>query len=171
MQYIYQLTDWPKFHWDERAIAGLVGEVRHAKGKLAGKMQMLGFPLEQEDVLATITEDVLKSSEIEGEILNKDPLRSSVARRLGMDIGALAEPDRDVEGVVAMMLDATQRFASPLSDDRLFIYMKLNGDETHDKLVSQLKRAGRPVLTLKLNDLHDLGAEFFRWEFATAVAG
>jgi Fic family protein len=122
MQYIYQLTDWPKLRWDERAIAGLVGEVRHAQGKLSGKMQTLGFPLEQEAVLSTLTEDVLKSSEIEGEILSKDQVRSSVARRLGMDIGALAEPDREVEGVVEMMLDATQNFASPLSDDRLFAW-------------------------------------------------
>ena len=88
MKFIYQLADWPKFRWDERAIAALVGEVRHAQGKLSGKMQMLGFPLEQEAVLATLTEDVLKSSEIEGEILSKDQVRSSVARRLGMDIGA-----------------------------------------------------------------------------------
>jgi Fic family protein len=83
-------------------------------------MQALGFPLREEAVLKTLTEDVLKSSEIEGEILDKDQVRSSIARRLGMDVGALPPADRNVDGVVEMMLDATQRFKEPLTDERLF---------------------------------------------------
>jgi len=83
-------------------------------------MEALGFPLRAEAVLHTLTEDVIKSSEIEGEILDKDQVRSSIARRLGIDIGALAPVDRDVEGVVEMMLDATQRYKEPLTADRLF---------------------------------------------------
>jgi Fic family protein len=85
-------------------------------------MEALGFDLRAEAVLATLTEDVLKSSEIEGEILDKEQVRSSIARRLGMDIGALAPADRNVEGVVEMMLDATQKFQAPLTDERLFAW-------------------------------------------------
>lgn len=120
MPYIHELEDWPKFRWDERAIAALLGEVRHSQGKLTGKMETLGFHLQEEAALRTLTEDVLKSSEIEGEILDKDQVQSSIARRLGIDIGALAAADREVEGVVEMMLDATQNYARPLNDDRLF---------------------------------------------------
>lgn len=83
-------------------------------------MQALGFSLREEAFLKTLTEDVLKSSEIEGEILDKDQVRSSIARRLGMDVGALTLADRNVDGVVEMMLDATQRFKEPLTDERLF---------------------------------------------------
>src|SRR3546814_3202592 len=85
-------------------------------------MEALGFRLREEAVLETLTEDVLKSSEIEGEILDKDQVRSSIARRLGMDIGGLVPADRDVEGVVEMMLDATQRYDQPLTDERLFAW-------------------------------------------------
>jgi Fic family protein len=83
-------------------------------------MESLGFPLQEEATLQTLTADVLKSSEIEGEILDHDQVRSSIARRLGMDIAGLIPADRDVEGVVEMMLDATQRYAAPLTDERLF---------------------------------------------------
>ena len=94
--------------------------VRHRQGRLIGRMQDLGFPLREEAVLTTLTEDVLKSSEIEGEILDRDQVRSSIARRLGMDAGALPPADRNVEGVVEMMLDATQKFKEPLTAERLF---------------------------------------------------
>ena len=83
-------------------------------------MEALGFPLREEAVLHALTEDVLKSSEIEGEVLDREQVRSSIARRLGMDIGGLVEADRNVEGVVEMMLDATQRFGEPLTEERLF---------------------------------------------------
>ena len=118
-KYIHNLPDWPKFRWDQRDIAKQLAAVRHRQGRLIGRMQALGFPLRAEAVLTTLTEDVLKSSEIEGEILDKDQVRSSIARRLGMDAGALPPADRHVEGVVEMMLNATQKFKEPLTADRL----------------------------------------------------
>jgi Fic family protein len=118
--YIYDLPKWPKFEWNHEALANRLIAVRHRQGRLIGHMQALGFPLREEAVLKTLTEDVLKSSEIEGEILDADQVRSSIARRLGMDAGALPPADRNVEGVVEMMLDATQKFKQPLNVARLF---------------------------------------------------
>jgi Fic family protein len=120
--YIHQREDWPKFHWKTDALAGQHAAVRHRQGRLFGRMEALGFDLRAEAILQTLTEDVLKSSEIEGELLDKEQVRSSIARRLGMDIGALAPIDRNVEGVVEMMLDATQTYQAPLSDERLFAW-------------------------------------------------
>jgi Fic family protein len=120
--YIHELKEWPNFRWDEALVAQLLASVRHRQGRLIGRMEALGFNLRAEAVLVTLTEDVLKSSEIEGEILDKDQVRSSIARRMGMDIGALAPADRHVEGVVEMMLDATQKYAEPLTDERLFAW-------------------------------------------------
>jgi Fic family protein len=120
--YIHELKGWPGVRWDEGRIARRLAPVRHRQGRLIGRMEALGFPLRAEAVLATLTEDVLKSSEIEGEILDRDQVRSSIARRLGLDIGALTSADRNVEGVVEMMLDATQNFAEPLTDERLFAW-------------------------------------------------
>jgi Fic family protein len=118
--YIHELADWPRFRWDSDGFAKQLASVRLRQGRLIGRVQALGFRLQEEAVLTTLTEDVLKSSEIEGEILDKDQVRSSIARRLGMDIGALPPADRNVEGVVEMMLDATQNFKSELTDERLF---------------------------------------------------
>lgn len=120
--YIYQLTNWPNFTWDQNKITLKLAGVHHAQGRLLGRMEGLGFHLQAEANLHTLTLDVLKSSEIEGEILNHDQVRSSIARRLGMDIGGLIPVDRDVEGVVEMMLDATQKYGSPLTHDRLFAW-------------------------------------------------
>jgi Fic family protein len=119
-EYIHKRADWPKFRWSEEKLAAQLGAVRHHQGLLTGRMGALGFKLRDEAVLATLTEDVLKSSEIEGETLDKDQVRSSLARRLGMDIGGLTPADRHVEGIVEMMLDATQNFAEPLTEERLF---------------------------------------------------
>ena len=113
--YIHQLADWPKFTWDQHSLAKQLAAVRHRQGRLIGRMQALGFALREEAVLATLTEDVLKTSEIEGEILDKLEVRSSIARRLGMEAAALPPADRNVEGVVEMMLDATQNFGDPLT--------------------------------------------------------
>jgi Fic family protein len=118
--YIHQLADWPKFTWDSRAVEEPLAAVRHRQGRLFGRMEGLGLQLRGEAMLHTLTEDVIKSSEIEGEHLDRDQVRSSLARRLGMDIGALAPADRNVEGVVEMMLDATQNYNEPLTDERLF---------------------------------------------------
>lgn len=118
--YIHQLENWPHFTWQNDVIATLLADVRYNQGRLMGKMENLGFNLQAEAALETLTLDVLKSSEIEGEILNSDQVRSSIARRLGMDIAGLITADRNVEGVVEMMLDATQNFNLPITDDRLF---------------------------------------------------
>jgi Fic family protein len=118
--YIHDLTAWPEFTWDGGSLAQGLAQVRHRQGRLIGRMESLGFRLRAEAVLATLTEDVVTSSAIEGEALDSDQVRSSIARRLGMEVGALAPADRDVEGVVEMMLDATQRYAEPLTAARLF---------------------------------------------------
>src|SRR5437773_7672946 len=118
--YIHELPDWPSFRWDHDGLAKPLAAVRLRQGRLIGRMQALGFRQQEEAVLTNLTEDVLKSSEIEGEILDKDQVRSSIARRLGMEAGALPPADRNVEGVVEMMLDATQKFNSELTADRLF---------------------------------------------------
>src|SRR3954468_4678450 len=118
--YIYQLSEWPRFSWNSEALANQLATVRLRQGRLIGRMQALGFRQQEEAVLTTLTEDVLKSSEIEGEILDRDQVRSSIARRLGIDAGALPPADRNVEGVVEMMLDGTQSFKSELTEERLF---------------------------------------------------
>jgi len=120
--YTYELQDWPLFRWDTDRLAEPLASVRHRQGRLIGRMESLGFKLRQEAVLRTLTEDVLKSSEIEGEKLEADQVRSSIARRLGMDIGALKSADRHVEGVVEMMLDATGHYDQPLTAERLFAW-------------------------------------------------
>jgi Fic family protein len=118
--YIHQLPDWPRFRWDQDALAAPLAEIRHRQGRLLGRMEGLGFALQKEAELETLTLDVLKSSEIEGEKLNPEQVRSSIARRLGLDAGGTGPADRVVEGVVEMMLDATQNFDKPLTDERLF---------------------------------------------------
>src|SRR5271167_2036435 len=118
--YIHELRDWPQFHWNLEKLAEPLASVRHRQGRLIGHMEALGFNLRQEAVLQTLTADVLKSSEIEGEKLDAEQVRSSIARRLGMDIGALKPADRNVEGIVEMMLDATRHYDRPLTTERLF---------------------------------------------------
>lgn len=116
----HQLPKWPKFTWDHKAVEEPLAAVRHRQGRLFGRMEGLGLSLRSEAMLQTLTEDVIKSSEIEGEHLDRHQVRSSLARRLGMDIGALAPADRNVEGVVEMMLDATQKYRALLTAERLF---------------------------------------------------
>jgi Fic family protein len=118
--YIHELSDWPRFQWDNGRLSAPLAGARHVQGRLIGQMEALGFGLREEAVVRTLTEDVVKSSEIEGEQLDADQVRSSVARRLGLDVGGLQPADRHVEGVVEMMLDATQRYDQPLTSERLF---------------------------------------------------
>jgi Fic family protein len=120
--YIHQLPDWPDFRWDDAKLAKRLAAVRHQQGRLVGHMEGLGFQLGQEAFLKTLTQDVLKTSEIEGERLDAEQVRSSIARRLGIDIGALTPADRNVEGVVEMMLDATGNYRQPLTAERLFAW-------------------------------------------------
>lgn len=120
MIYYHEKPEWPQYTWDSEKLAAPLAAVRHRQGRLIGRMEGLGFSLRNEAVLQTLTQDVMKSSEIEGEILDRMQVRSSIARRLGMDVGALIPADRDVEGVVEMMLDATQNYEKLLVAERLF---------------------------------------------------
>ncbi len=119
-KYIWQASDWPHWRFDLTALAGPMAEVSRAQGHLLGRLSDAGMALRDQASLAALTEDVVKTSEIEGELLNAESVRSSIARRLGVDIGALAPVDRHVEGVVEMVLDATANCHAPVSRERLF---------------------------------------------------
>ncbi|UOK41424.1 MULTISPECIES: Fic family protein [Flavobacterium] len=118
--YIHQRKDWPNFTWDADKISPLLGAVRHNQGKILGQMQALGFKLQEETMLKALTLDVVKTSQIEGEQLNPEQVRSSIARRLGIEIAGAVPAERSVEGIVEMLLDATQSYAKPLTAERLF---------------------------------------------------
>jgi Fic family protein len=117
--YLWERKHWPSLTWESGRLAALLGQVSRDQGRLLGRMQDLGFDLRQETQLTTLTDDVVRSSDIEDEKLDGDQVRSSIARRLGMEIGGAVVTDRHVEGVVEMMLDATTRYAEPLTADRL----------------------------------------------------
>ena len=119
-KYIWQSPDWPKWRYDLAALAGPLAEVSRAQGLLLGRLADVGMGLRDQASLSALTEDVIKTSEIEGERLDVASVRSSIARRLGLDIGALAPVDRHVDGVVEMVLDATERCDAPLTRKRLF---------------------------------------------------
>jgi len=118
--YIHEKENWTDFTWDNKKVMIKLGEARNQQGRILGKMESLGFDLQNEAVLNTLTLDVIKSSEIEGEFLEIEQVRSSIARRLGMDIAGAVGLERHVDGIVEMMLDATQRYELPLTKDRLF---------------------------------------------------
>jgi Fic family protein len=118
--YIHERKDWPEFKWDEAKLLPLLADVRHLQGRLLGRMETLGFALREEATLQTLTQDVIKTSEIENEKLDRDQVRSSIARRLGIDIGGLYNKDRNIEGIVEVMLDATRKYNKPLTEERLF---------------------------------------------------
>ena len=122
IKYIYQYSSWPNFTWNEKEIQVVLGKVRHLQGKIFGQVNALGFSVKEETILTTLTLDVVKSSEIEGEMLNYEQVRSSIAKRLGIDYAGIIFPDRNVEGVVEMMLDATQNFQNPIDEERLFAW-------------------------------------------------
>jgi Fic family protein len=118
--YIHQNNNWPNFTWNNDELLLLLGSVRNLQGKLMGKMEAIGFHLKNEALLETLTLDVLKSTEIEGEILNAEKVRSSLARKLGLDLSGLVPSDRNTDGMVDMMLDATQNYTEKLTKKRLF---------------------------------------------------
>jgi Fic family protein len=118
--WIHEHQNWPNFTWDAKALTSKLADVRHRQGRLLGRMESLGFEIKRQASLSTLTKDVVKTSAIEGETLNPEEVRSSIARRLGMDIAGLIPASRAVEGIVEIMLDATQQFAKPLTRDRLF---------------------------------------------------
>jgi Fic family protein len=118
--YIHEEANWPNLSWSKESLTDLLAGVRYRQGRLIGQMQALGFALREEAMLQTLTQEVIKSSEIEGEILDRDQVRSSLAKRLGIEIAGSVMADRNVEGVVEMMIDATQHFGKALTADRLF---------------------------------------------------
>ncbi|AYB31503.1 Fic family protein [Chryseolinea soli] len=119
-KYVHLLKEWPAFKWEDEKILLPLSAMRHKQGRLLGKLEGLGFRLREEATLETLTQDVVKSSEIEGERLPADEVRSSIARRLGIEIAGEVAVSRNVEGIVEMMLDATQKYKAALTDDRLF---------------------------------------------------
>ncbi len=122
MKYIWELEQWPEIDWEDASLSPLLARVSRDQGRLLGKMDDIGFDLRRAAQLHTLTDDVIKSSEIEGEHLPHDQVRSSIARRLGLDVGGLVPAGRDVEGVVEMMIDATINYEQPLTTERLFAW-------------------------------------------------
>ena len=118
--YIYENSGWPTFTWDQGRLSVLLADIRNRQGRLVGKMETLGFTIQNEAALETMTLEVVKSSEIEGEILDFEKVRSSIAKRMGIDVAETIPTDRNVEGVVEMMMDATTNFDLLLSKERLF---------------------------------------------------
>jgi Fic family protein len=137
--YIHELPGWPSFLWDGDALAERFAQVHHNQGRLLGRMEGFGFGFRQESLLKTLTQDVVKTSEIEGEHLDNEQVRSSIARRLGIEIAALKPSDRNVDGVVEMMLDATTRYLEPLTADHLFAW--------HSSLFPTATSGMRPIRT------------------------
>lgn len=119
-RFIHEKEEWPNFRWDDEKLIALLGRVRNLQGRLFGRMQAVGFELKLEANLEAIAQEVIKSSEIEGEILNPEQVRSSIAKRLGMDRGGMVPSNKEVDGIVDLLLDAIQRFDSPLTEERLF---------------------------------------------------
>ncbi len=122
MSYIHQRPQWPQLIWDSEALSGALAAVRHRQGKHLGKMEALGFDLQEEAILIALTEEVVTSSAIEGENLNSDEVRSSIARQLGLNVAGLVESRREVDGVVDLTIDATRDFDKPLTAERLFAW-------------------------------------------------
>ncbi|TDI48870.1 MAG: Fic family protein [Acidobacteria bacterium] len=145
--YLWEKPGWPLLTWDEQGLSTLLASVSRQQGRLLGRMEALGFDLRDEAHLHTLTEDVVKSSEIEGEELDRDQVRSSIARRLGLDIGGLVPADRDVEGVVDMMIDATGSFDKPLTEERLFAW--------HASLFPTGRSGMRRIIVAKWRDDRD----------------
>ena len=134
-KYIYELVGWPEFTWDAKTLAPLLSGVRLQQGLLLGKMRGYGFASRWTATLKVLTEETIKSSAIEGVVLDPESVRSSLARRLGLEVGGVkAHKDRYVDGVVEMMLDATQKFKEPLTEERLF--------DWHADLFPEVRRTG-----------------------------
>lgn len=153
--YIWEKKAWPALTWNDESLSQLLARVSREQGRLLGKMEGLGFDLRTEANLQTLTEDVVKSSEIEGERLNSNQVRSSIARRLGMDVGGLVPADRDVEGVVEMLLDATSNYAMPLTAERLF--------DWHAALFPTGRSGMRKIIVGAWRDDHDGPMQVVSW--------
>ncbi|MEO1450671.1 MAG: DUF4172 domain-containing protein, partial [Bacteroidota bacterium] len=118
-RYIHQRPDWPQFRWDSEPLLPLVSRIRHRQGQLLGRLEAVGLALRDITTLEALTEEITQSADIEGEVLAANQVRSSLARRLGMDKGGLVPSSRDVDGMVDVLLDTTQHFQSPITEERL----------------------------------------------------
>ena len=118
--YIHEKNNWTDFVWNNDVIYPLLVNTRYLQGNLLGRMQNLGFDLTTESTLISLTLDVVDSSKIEGEFLNPEQVRSSIANKLGIENSEFVSVPRDVEGIVNVLLDATQNYANPLTEERLF---------------------------------------------------
>jgi Fic family protein len=145
--YIHEFADWPTFHWDLLKLAPLLATVHQHQGRLQGHMETLGFNLQNEATLLTLTEDVIKNSEIENETLDPHQVRSSIARKLSMDIAGLVPADRHVEGAVEIALDAIQHYKKPLTKERLFNW--------HAALFPTGRSGMRPIIVGRWRDDKD----------------
>ncbi|MFV1981343.1 MAG: Fic family protein [Rhodothermia bacterium] len=182
MPYLWEQDEWPDLSWDEARLSKLLATVSHEQGRLQGKMEAIGFDLRNEAHLHTLTDDVIKTSEIEGEQLDHDQVRSSIARRLGMDVAGLVPVDRNVEGIVEMMLDATEKYDEPLTVDRLFAWhaalfptgrsgmMKINVGAWRDDRTGPMQVVSGPMGREKIHyeappaeRLDDEMARFLEW--------
>lgn len=145
--YIHELPKWPSFSWNQQRIGELLVQVRHSQGRLIGGMESIGFHLREQTILQTLTQDVVKSSEIEGEKLDASQVRSSVARHLGIEHAAIGRVDRNVDGLVEMILDATQNFDQPLTKERLLAWhiALFSEPRKHSKNITIGKWRKRPV--------------------------
>ncbi len=122
MAFIHQQADWPDFKWDAHSLCSLLAEVRNSQGRLLGRMNGLGLSLRAQATLTTLAADVTKSSAIEGEFLDQEQVRSSIARKFGLDVAGMVSSSRDIDGIVEMLWDASQNFRQPLTHDRLFAW-------------------------------------------------
>jgi Fic family protein len=147
-KYIYEYKNWTDFSWQHKAINLIFGEVRLMQGKIIGQMNVLGFSAKEEATLTALTLDVVKSSEIEGELLNYDQVRSSIARRLGINTAGLMPSSRHIEGVVEMMLDATQRYSLPLTEKRLRALFNRSRAIPHRRNANSFRSNGQRKSTL-----------------------
>ena len=180
--YIYERADWPRFRWSSEAISDQLAAVRHHQGRLLGRIESLGFKLRAETTLQTLTRDALKTSEIEGELLDHDQVRSSLARRLGMEEGGLRPVDKKADAIATVVLDATQHFDQVLTTERLFGWhaalfpnesrgrhpIKVGGWRTdeHGRMIVASGQPGKETIHFEAPHARDVPAEmecFLRW--------
>jgi len=132
-KFIYQYENWPNFTWDASLLSAKLGEIRLRQGRILGRLDALGFTIRRQSLVNTLADEIRHSAEIEGEKLDAEQVRSSVARRLGIETAGMVRSGRDVEGIVEMMLDATQKYETPLTEGRLFDW--LNGNNSIDPVL------------------------------------
>ena len=172
--YLWQRPDWPQWRFDAAALAAPLAQVHRAQGMLAGRMAELGLPQRDQATLQVLTQEVITTSAIEGERLDLDAVRSSMARKLGLDIGALAPSDRHVDGVVDVVLDATRNFDQPLTPERLFgwhaaLFPTGYSGRTRITVAAWRTDASGPMQVVSGQNIDDMGRENVHFEAPPAA--